>query len=373
MTGGAEITVGPESTDPERSQPKPRATRIAVALYPAWWKERYAAEQLAFMDDLRADGRSAVPALASLVGGAVSVRLRPVAMPRTVSAYRDRTRASIAWAIVAAWALLRPIEALQSTYPNDIPAPGRPPAANLPATVALDVSRYAGWAAAGFVLLLFACYVSLLNASKASEQRASEGGRRAWRLLALTPLILCVVAVVISQLHSHFGSYEVVRLVHLARGASITEPFLMPPHHPLLEAALGIGTTVASTAFLVLSPIALVAAFRRVDLDVRDLRFGVAVTHVVAAAAALSAVAVVAWSYGITHQTPAPAEPSFGQAGRTLAYLGARSADAAWWPLIVLGAIACCVICVAAANCARRSFHAAEAIALSGEGVIASS
>jgi cell division protein FtsL len=369
------MTVGPDNADPRQNQARSSATRVVMALYPAWWRERYEPEQLAFMEDLRDDGRSAVPALASLIGGAVSVRLRPVTMPRTVSAYRDRTRASVAWAMVVAWALLRPIEALQGTYPNDIPAPGRPPAANFPATVALDVSRYAGWAAAGLVLLLLACYVSLLNASKTADERASEEGRPAprWRLLALTPMILCAIAIVISELHSRLGSYEVLRLVHLAPGASITEPFLMAPHHPLLEAGLAVGTTLASVAFFVLSPIAMAAAFRRVDLDVRDLRFGVAVTRVVAAAAVLNMLAAVAWSYGITQQTPEPSEPSVGMAGRTVAYVGVLSSDASWWPLILLGAIAGCAICVAAANSAHRSLHAAEDIAMSSVAATVSS
>jgi hypothetical protein len=97
----------------------------------------------------------------------------------------------------------------------------------------------------------------------------------------------------------------------------------------------------------------------------------VLVSRVVAAAAALSAVAAVAWSYGITHERPAPPEPIFGQAGKTIAYIGARSADAAWWPLIVLAAIAGCVICAAAASSARRSLRTAEDIAESNEGVVA--
>jgi hypothetical protein len=116
----------------------------------------------------------------------------------------------------------------------------------------------------------------------------------------------------------------------------------------------------------------MVAAFRRVDLAVRDLRFGVAVTRVIAGAATLNALAAVVWSYGITQQTPEPGEPSVGIAGRTVAYVGALSADASWWPIIVFGAIVGCVICVAAANSARRSFHAAADVATSNAGVIAS-
>jgi hypothetical protein len=358
----------------------PLAIRAAMALYPRWWRERYEAEQKAFMQDLRGEGRSLGRATANLAAGAVSARLRPTGMPRTVSAYRDRARASIAWAMVAAWALLRPLEALQGTWNFDVAATGPPARPNDLARLAIDVSRSAGWGAAALIVLLFASYLSLLLASSnAAGASASSDGHRSprWRLLASTPLILGPAALVCSKVHSSFGPYQVLRLVRLAPGASITEGVLRPPHHPLLYSGLGAATTILTVAFLVLSPFAVAIAFRRVDLSIRDLRFSVVATRVVALGAVLAAVATIAWSYAITNQTPLPVEPRshgqiLGEAGKTIAYSGAQSPYSSSWLLIVLGAVAGAVVCVLAARSAARSLLDAKRLSGSPDPTLAS-
>jgi hypothetical protein len=82
----------------------PAVVRWVLRAYPGWWRERYGADQEMFLEDLSAEGRRLAGALFDLARGAALVRLRPAGMPESVGAWRDRTRASIAWATVPALA-----------------------------------------------------------------------------------------------------------------------------------------------------------------------------------------------------------------------------------------------------------------------------
>jgi hypothetical protein len=69
--------------------------RAAVALYPAWWRQRYGEDQSAFLSDLKGEGRSVLRVLPNLVAGAARARLSGTGAPPTPAVWWSRTRAGV--------------------------------------------------------------------------------------------------------------------------------------------------------------------------------------------------------------------------------------------------------------------------------------
>jgi hypothetical protein len=87
VSSGTALTTSPS---PSRCWAAP-----AVALYPAWWRQRYGEDQSAFLSDLKGEGRSVLRVLPNLVAGAARARLSGTGAPPTPAVWWSRTRAGV--------------------------------------------------------------------------------------------------------------------------------------------------------------------------------------------------------------------------------------------------------------------------------------
>ena len=329
----------------------PLRARWVLAAYPTWWRERYGEDQASFLEDLAGEGRPLRRALVNLALGAIGARLRTTGMPRSVGAWRDRTRASIAWATVPAFAglvLLNVIE--QHSFRNSIGGSAPlPPPLSTAGHIAADAMTGIQWAAMATLLLLLTGWALVAGFAG----RVPKGpARRRWRLLTCAPLGAGVVAIGLQILRNKltpvfFGSSTTV--VH---GHAYTTYSYRPGGHPLAASAVSVAYDAVSV-LAVLSILGVVLAARRADLRVSDLRGGVRLAQMSAVVMVVSALASVAWGLGVTHQPPR----LNGLGALAQSWTGIQTSIAAEWPLLSAGLVAVSIVTAWGALSARRSYR----------------
>lgn len=347
----------PVTTAPGRSERPatglPLRARWVLAAYPTWWRERYGEDQESFLEDLADDGRPLHRALVNLAVGALGAHLRTTGMPRTFGAWRDRTRASIAWATVPALAglvLLNVIE--QHSFRNSIGGSAPlPPALSTAGHIAADAMTGIQWAGMATLLLLLTGWALVAGFAR----RVPRGpARRRWRLLTCAPLGAGLVDMGLQNLRNKltpvlFGSSTTVVNHH----AHTTYSYL-PGGHPLAASAVSVAYD-AVAVLGVLSIFGVVLAAQRADLRVSDLRGGVRLAQLTAVVMAVSALASVAWGLGVTHQPP---KLSLGALAQS--WTGIQTSIAAEWPLLSAGLAAVSTVTAWGALNARRSYREAQ-------------
>ena len=177
----------------------PLLARCALGAYPGWWRERYGQDQERFLEELAGDDRPLRRAVMDLAVGAVRARLRPAGMPQTVGAWRDRARASIAWATVPAIVGLLLVSAIeQHSFRSSMWAGPHVPLST-GGRVAADAMMSFQWASIAMLVLLLAGWGLVGSLT----DRVPEGGaRRRWLLLVTAPLIAAVVEIGVSILRA---------------------------------------------------------------------------------------------------------------------------------------------------------------------------
>jgi hypothetical protein len=263
-----------------------------------------------FLVDLAGDGRSMSRAVVDLAFGAVRVRLLPRGMPRTVPAWRDRTRASrdrtrasrdrtrasIAWATVPALAgLLLSSVIMQHSFQNSMQSVSSTPLSTggRVAADAMSVVRLVS------VLLALCLLVGWALVGRLADRAPRGRAGRRWLLLVTAPLAGGAIEIVLSVLRARLAPQTVMihlgsRLETLAEGG-----------HPLVASLLSITWDVVAVAWL-FSVFCVVLAARRADLQVTDLRGGVWLAQFAASVMVVVAVAAIAWGIGVTHQPLIP-------------------------------------------------------------------
>jgi hypothetical protein len=283
-------------------------------------------------------------------------------MPQTVGAWRDRTRASIAWATVPAFVGLELISVIQQhSFRNSIGGAG--PQASLLSTgghVAADAMTGIQLASVAMLLLLLTGWrlVGSLG-GRVAKGRA----RRRWRALTFAPLLAGVVGFGLQALRNRltpvvFGSTTTVVGGH----ASTTYTYLRGGH-PLAASAVSIAYDAVAVA-AVLSILGVVLAVRKADLRVSDLRGGVRLAQLTAIVTLVSALTSVAWGIGITHQPPMPRATRGGFDAVTRSWTGIQTSLASQWPLLSAGLAAVAIVTAWGALNARRSYKTAQALAV---------
>jgi hypothetical protein len=333
----------------------PLAARCALAAYPGWWRERYREDQERFLEDLVHDGRPLRRAVVNLAAGAVRVRLRPAGMPQTVGAWRDRTRASIAWATVPALAVLLLTVAIEQhsfrysmwAGPHTALSPG--------GRVAADAMTGIQWASVVILLLLLTGWG--LVGRLADRAPRGRAGRR-WLLLTTAPLAAGVVEIGLNLLR-----IRLMPTVTVIGGLASGSTTVAHGGHPLAASVVSVAWDVVGVAGL-LSIFCVVLAARNADLHVSDLRGGVWLAQLTAIVLFIVAVAVIAWGIGVTHQPPIPRADLIGSGPGIHPWISMQTSIAAEWPLISACLVAISIVTAWAALSARRSYTAARELLL---------
>ncbi|HLN06877.1 MAG TPA: hypothetical protein VK217_11405 [Acidimicrobiales bacterium] len=366
VTGPVEATnvTGPEgSRGPTAAVPL--HARCALAAYPRWWRERYGPDQERFLEDLVKDRRPLRRAVTDLVVGALRVRLRPVGMPQTVIAWRDRTRASIAWGTVPAFAGLVLVSVIsQHSFRDSIGGTSpRGPSLSTGGRVAADAMSGLQWASLAVLVLLLTGWALVGGfADRVPKGRA----RRRWWRLTLAPLAAAVVEIGLQLLRNVLMPVVKGTTTAVVHGRPIMTLTYVSGRHPLAASVVSIAWDAVAVAGL-LSVFAVVLAARSADLRVSDLRGGVRLAQLMAIVMLLSALASIAWGIGVTHQPSLPPAVLNGSAVTIRGWTGIQTSISASWPLVSTGLVAIAIVSGWGALSARRSYQAARALALSAK------
>ncbi len=279
--------------------------RLAVALYPKWWKQHYGENMESYLEDLETEGRSVIRVLPDLIAQALITRITGVGMPANRTLWLRRTRASISVAVLPG-VLLFPlmIEALQRYYYSSGGAP-----LSTSGTLASDLGS------ALFLVLIATGLVLLWGWRKLADLSAAlpKGrARRRYSALVAAPFIVSVSAFVLWG----FGFKYHIGWMHT--GGSVT----------MAASWISAVFTVARAA-------------GRAPLDASQLRSGVRVARVLAICTALFGLLVSSDLIALANQTPgharlwnplAPEAPlwiTIVIAGAIISMAGARSAGRA--------------------------------------------
>ncbi|MGD0984365.1 MAG: hypothetical protein ABSA65_11200 [Acidimicrobiales bacterium] len=331
----------------------PLAARCALVAYPPWWRERYGQDQESFLEALAVDHRPLGRAVLDLAVGAVRVRLRPAGMPQTVGAWRDRARASIAWATVPALVALLLVSAIEQRSFGSSTDAGSASLLSTGGRVAADAMTSFAWASIAMVVLLLIGW-ALVGRLAGTVARGRAGKR--WLSLVTAPLACGVVEAVLSVLRAGLVAHVVVSAGGHSR---------LVYRHPLAAQVASVAWGVVAVAGL-LSIFGVVLAARSADLRVRDLRGGVWLSQATAVVLFVAAFASIAWGLGVTHQPPIPRADLIGSGPGLRPWAGVQSSIGAEWPLISSGLAVVSVVSARAALIARRSYNAARELAAIG-------
>ena len=321
-----------------------------MSAYPSWWRERYGADQEAFVEELGNDHRRLGRAVIDLAVGALRVRLSPSGMPQSVEAWRDRARASIAWATVPALAALLLVVAVETHAFRSSIAAGPHTPLSAAGRVAADAMSVIGLASVALVLLLLVGWA--LVGRLADRVPAGRAGRQ-WLMLVTAPIVGGLVAIGLSILRARFAD------------AQIASGVVHSPN-PLIASVLSIAWDAVASATL-LCTFCVVFAARKADLRVSDLRGGVRLAQLTAAVIVIAAVASVAWGVGVTHQPPIPRADLIGPDTGARPWTGIQASIAAEWPLVSMGLASISAVTVRAAKVARRSYKTAGELLAPGD------
>ncbi|MGA3353560.1 MAG: hypothetical protein ABSD85_10305 [Acidimicrobiales bacterium] len=327
----------------------PPMARFVLRSYPAWWRERYGEDQEMFLRDLSLDGRPLRRAIFDLAIGAARVRLRPTGMPQSVAAWRDRTRASIAWATVPALVGLDLADViLDHSFRNSAWAA---PSSAMTTDGRVAADALSAVSLAGVALLLFLLVGWALVGRLADRAPRGRAGTR-WLLLVVAPLMGGVVEIVLSVLRALVtpGVVSVIGIDRVVRGG-----------HPLLASVLSVAWDVVGVMWL-LSIFCVVVAARRAEVQVSDLRAGVWLAQLTALVLFIVTLAALAWGIGVSHQPPMPRADLIGSGPGVRPWTGIQTSILAEWPLVVAGLAVVSFVTGRAALTARRSYRTARGL-----------
>jgi hypothetical protein len=328
------------------------AARCALGAYPLWWRERYGKDQESFLNELAGEQRPLGRAVVDLALGSVRVRLRPAGMSQTVGAWRDRGRASIAWATVPALLALLLVSAIEQHSFGSSTDAGTDALLSTGGRVASDAMTGIAWASVAMVLLLVIGWA--LVARLAGTVAKGWAGRR-WLLLVTAPLVCGAVEIVLQLLQT-----SQARVVVFAGGRT-----LVGYRHPLAAQLLSVAWDAVAVVGL-LSVFCVVLAARTAEVRVRDLRGGVWLSQATAVVLLLAALGSIAWGLGVTHQPPMPRADLIGSGPGLRAWTGVQTSIAAEWPLVSAGLAVISVVTARAALVARRSYVTARGLLATG-------
>ena len=352
MTGaGGSPGVTGTGGSPQRPAHLPLVARCALGSYPAWWRERYGQDQERFLEELAGDRRPMGRAVVDLAVCAARVRLHPAGMPQTVRAWRDRARASIAWATVPAVVGVVLVSVVsQHSFRNSIDA-GSGVSLSTSGRVAADAMSVISLASLAMILLLL---IGWALVGCLADRMPAGRARRRWMLATTAPLIDGAVEIGLNFLKIRLA--PTVAVICRVAGCSTTG---VHGGHPLAASVVSIAWDLNE----VVGPLCIfcvVLAARRADLHVSDLRAGVWLSQFMAIVLFIAAVALVAWGIGVTHQPPIPRADLVGSGPGIHAWTGIQTSIATEWPLVSAGFAAISIVTAWAAFSARRGYELAR-------------
>lgn len=182
--------------------------RRVVSLYPPAWRARYGDDVRDFLEELEEENRPFLPALLSLVWGAVCMRLSGAGTPPLASAWRHRSRAAISVATAPAVLFLPVLLAgfTTSYYGNG----------SAPLSTAGIVAEKAGSAAGILTLATFLALLAGWNLLASLSGEVAPRHRRAYSALVAAPFVLVVLAFGLMALGAHFATFAWLRSVGIA-------------------------------------------------------------------------------------------------------------------------------------------------------------
>ncbi len=315
------------------------AVEVALRCYPNWWQVRYADEVRSVASDLSVDGRSTSRLVFDLLRGAVRARARAQGMPRVCQLWATRTRLSIAVATLP-WMLVAPLVLMSMGTQSVRSSVGRisPSQLSLVGPSSLEVmGRHAPmaeppWTSArwavvdGSLAILVLCLVTLMvlivgwGQLVGGIRRSSSPHRRKIGLLAWAP---------------GFALLADIGLV-VARGVIGPSAYRWTPGHPMVPLngnpaaghALGFALGIVAIVGWLVSIACVAVAAKRAEIAPADLRFGRAISVIVASATALLLAAYTTWGIGLIVQAREAARGTF----TTMTY----SNQGLWLPVVLV-------------------------------------
>lgn len=336
--------------------------RMAVGIYPKWWRQRYEPEMLAVLNDLTDDGRSVLRLVLSLLFGALRTRARATGMPKVPELWARRTRFSIAAATLP-WVLIAPV-IMYATGAQTLHVPvGRvmPTELNTFGSTSLMITGVhshpapplspQGWvihnaATAVGILLMISLFVFYVG----WRDLIGRAGRYAiWHrprlvMLARVPLLALLADVTLFFIREHYEPHS-----WMSHDDGPLIPLSGNPHAVhLLTPSLW---TVAVVGWLI-SVWCVAIVSKSVDLSAQGLRFGKRIAGLIAALVVVTLGAYVSWGVSLWLQN----KPSVAKAYTVVTY-----GHAGWWvPLSALLTVVA-LLSVASASAARRAYRIAVA------------
>jgi hypothetical protein len=276
----------------------PFAARVDVALYPRWWRDRYADDQQCFMADLRSEGRSVARAVPDLVAGAVRARISGTGAPSEPGLWWARTRASVATSTLPVM-LLMPVMVVATARGFYGGGSGELSTA---ARVANDAASVLFLALVATLLVLVWGWAVLLG--QASDMQRGPGR---WRYGGAVgaPAVAVGGALVLSTVASHLGAGAVTGASwrwSAARHAFYDISIVRGPGNPLLVSSLREAALVCAIGGWMIAAVAVTRAARRAPITYDGVRSGVLISRVVAVCAAVLAAAFAVFELAIVLQ-----------------------------------------------------------------------
>ncbi len=315
------------------------AVRCALGCYPAWWRQRYGAEQEELAGELAAEGRSCWLMAAGLAAGSVRARVTGSGMPPVAELWSRRACSSVVAGAVAA-AVALPLElAFLGTVDSR--------SAGLSTWAALTqngAGRVVRWELNALLLVWLIGAAQLLSAGSVLVRGlwALPSRRLTAAALAAAPLAAVVLGIVMIRAAGSLQPIVSGGEKNLVTG--VTHLYYLRPGHPLAAAALRYGGWALVAGCWAAGLLALGPAAVRAGLPARYLQAAASRAQVTALWQAGLVLGLVALGMTMALQVP------IGPDGLT--YVSALGPLAV--PVLVMLA-ANAALSVRAAACARQA------------------
>ncbi|MBO0834805.1 MAG: hypothetical protein J2P28_04695 [Actinobacteria bacterium] len=272
-----------------------RAVGWSLDCYPAWWRERYGAEQAELAEDLAAEGRRPWLLAIGLLAGAVRARLTGSGMPPVPALWSSRARVSVVACTIPA-ALVLPLDfafvaAVSEQGTGEVPLSG--------------AGTLVWWELTAAFLIWLVCAVQIVAAGGQLAARLlvlASGRRLKAGLFAAAPIIAVILGatmiVVSRSLLPVVGSWE----KNLVTG--VTHYHYLRRGHPLGAAVLLWAGWVVAVGGWAGGLLALGRAVARSNLPAKALRAAVSNAQTTALTQGCFVLSLIALEVTLALQVP---------------------------------------------------------------------
>ena len=278
--------------------PGMRAVAWSLRCYPAWWRERYGAEQEELAEELAEEGRRPWLMAAGLLAGSARARLTGSGMPAVPALWSSRARVSVVATTIPA-ALVLPAELAFVT------AVSKRGWSNGAGATLSGAGRAVGWELTILLLMWLICAAQLLATGShlATRLLALAKGRRlkaaAFVAAPIAAVVLGTIMIVISaSLRPVVSGWD----KNLITG--VTHYHYLRQGSPLAAAALHWGGWAVAAGGWAAGLLALGRATARSNMPARALQVAVSNARTIAAIQGTFVLSLIALEVTMALQTP---------------------------------------------------------------------